>query len=116
MVARRLGDDFAMTVWAHDRSDRDENRYRRIDEELLVDLSHLEPDDRATLIDLMDKAIRRGCIVARSVETCIELDAMIDGVETQPSPRWWHRCPRGSSTAYPARHPPPRSTVRAAAP
>lgn len=81
VASRRLGDDFEMTVWAHGRSDRDENRYRRVDEELLVDLSGLEPDERATLIDLMDKAIRRGCTVARSVEDAIELDLRIDGVE-----------------------------------
>lgn len=81
VAARRLGDDFAMTIWAHGRSDRDENRYRRVDEELLVDLSGLEPGERATLIDLMDKSIRRGCTVARSVEGAIELDMIIDGVE-----------------------------------
>ncbi|WP_448005870.1 OsmC family protein [Agromyces bauzanensis] len=80
-AARRLGDDFEMTVWAHGRSDRDENRYSRIDEEVLIDLSGLEPDERATLIDLMDKAIRRGCTVARSVETGTELHTVIDGVE-----------------------------------
>jgi len=80
VAARRLGDDFAMTVWAHGRSDHDENRYRRIDEELLVDLSGLEPGERATLIDIMQKAIQRGCTVARTIEGSVELGTTIDGV------------------------------------
>lgn len=80
VAARRLGDDYAITIWAHGRSDREENRYRRVDEELLVDLSGLEPQERAQLIDIMEKAIERGCTVARSVEGAIELDTTIDGV------------------------------------
>jgi len=80
VAARRLGDDYAITIWAHGRSDHDENRYRRVDEELLVDLSGLEADERLKLIDIMDKAIQRGCTVARSVEGAIELDTTIDGV------------------------------------
>ena len=78
VAARRLGDDFEMTVWAHGSS-RDGNRYRRIDEELLVDLSALEPEERTKLIEIMVKAIDRGCTVARSVEDAIDLDTTIDG-------------------------------------
>lgn len=79
-AARRLGDDYAITIWAHGRSDRDENRYHRVDEEFLVDLSGLEPDERLKLIEIMTRAIERGCTVARSVEGVIELDTTIDGV------------------------------------
>jgi uncharacterized OsmC-like protein len=78
--ARRLGDDFALTIWAHGMSDPDTNRYTRIEEELLVDLSVLGADDRLKLIDIMEKAIERGCTVARSIEDSIELDTTIDGV------------------------------------
>ena len=80
VAARRLGDDFAMTVWAHGSS-KDGNRYRHIDEELLLDLSGLEPDERAKLLEIMVKAIDRGCTVARSVEGSIELTTTIDGTE-----------------------------------
>ncbi|MFC5790381.1 hypothetical protein EDM22_12720 [Agromyces tardus] len=80
VAARRLGDDFPMTIWAHGSS-RDGNRYRHIDEELLVDLSALEPDERAKLLEIMVKAIERGCTVARSVEGSIELTTTIDGTE-----------------------------------
>lgn len=79
VAARRLGDDFAVTIWAHGRSDHDGNRYRRVEEEILVDLSGLEPAERTRLIEVMKRAIDRGCTVARSVEGAIELDTTIDG-------------------------------------
>jgi uncharacterized OsmC-like protein len=79
VAARRLGDDYAITIWAHGVSDPDTNRYTRIEEELLVDLGGLEPSDRTKLIDIMERAIERGCTVARSVEDSIELDTTIDG-------------------------------------
>ncbi|SIN93390.1 OsmC family protein [Agromyces cerinus] len=78
VVARRLGDDFAMTVWSHGTSDS-ENRYSHVDEELLLDLSSLDEAERAKLIDLMVKAIDRSCTVARSVHGSIELATTIDG-------------------------------------
>ncbi len=79
IAARRLGDEYAITIWAHGRSDQDENRYRRVEEELLVDLSGLDDAERLRLIDRMQKAIERGCTVARSVEGSISLDTSIDG-------------------------------------
>lgn len=78
VAARRLGDDFELTVWAHGTSKPD-NRYDRVDEELLVDLSMLDDAERAKLIEIMVKAIDRGCTVARSVHGCIELSTTIDG-------------------------------------
>ena len=82
VAARRLGEDYAITIWGHGTSDRDENRYLRIDEELLVDLSGLAESERSTLIDIMSKAIERGCTVARSVHDCIDLETIIDGTPT----------------------------------
>jgi uncharacterized OsmC-like protein len=79
VAARRLGDDYAITIWAHGVSDPESNRYTRIEEELLVDLGGLDPSDRTKLIDIMERAIERGCTVARSVEDSIELDTTIDG-------------------------------------
>ena len=78
VAAVRLGDDFEMTVWAHGTS-KAENRYTRVDEELLVDLSVLDDAERTKLIELMVKAIDRRCTVARSVHGCIELETTIDG-------------------------------------
>ncbi len=78
VAARRLGDDFEMTVWAHGTSN-DENRYTRVDEEFLVDLSMLDEVERAKVIEIMVKAIDRGCTVARSVHESIDLETTIDG-------------------------------------
>ena len=79
VTARLLGDDFALTVWAHGKSERETNRYLRVEEELLLDLSALEPAERQQLLDVMTKAIQRGCTVARSVGDEIELPTTIDG-------------------------------------
>lgn len=80
VTARRLGEDFALTVWAHGMSD-DENRYRRIEEEFLLDLSSLEAPEREQLLGIMTKAIERGCTVARTIEDVVELPTTIDGTE-----------------------------------
>lgn len=79
VTSRRLGEDFAMTVWAHGRSDEESNRYQHIAEEVLVDLSSLDADERAKLVDIMARAIERGCTVGRSVEGAIDVDTEIAG-------------------------------------
>lgn len=81
VTARRLGEDFALTVWAHGTSDHDTNRYSRIEEELLLDLSSLESAEREQLLGVMTKAIERGCTVARSIEESVELPTTIDGTQ-----------------------------------
>jgi uncharacterized OsmC-like protein len=84
VTARRLGDDFAVTVWAHGHADRDTNRYSRIDEEFLLDLSSLEPAERQQLVGIMTKAIERGCTVARTIEDVVDLPTTIGGVPATP--------------------------------
>lgn len=79
VTARRLGDDFAMTVWAHGRSDEESNRYQRIGEEVLIDLSVLDADEKAKLVHIMARAIEKGCTVGRSVEGAIDVDTQIAG-------------------------------------
>lgn len=79
VTARRLGDEFGLTVWAHGKSDHDTNRYTRIEEEFLLDLSTLTTEEREQLLGVMSKAIERGCTVARSVEGSIALDLTVDG-------------------------------------
>ena len=79
VTSRRLGDDFAMTVWAHGRSDGESNRYQEIGEEVLVDLSSLDADERDKLVAIMARAIEKGCTVGRSVEGAIDVGTEIDG-------------------------------------
>jgi uncharacterized OsmC-like protein len=83
VTARRLGDDYAMTVWAHGRSDGESNRYQQITEEVIVDLSTLEPGDREKLVGIMARAIEKGCTVGRSVEGAIDVDTEIDGTRVE---------------------------------
>ena len=79
VAARRLGDDYAMTVWAHGRSDQESNRYQQVDEEVIVDLSVLDAADREKLVGIMARAIEKGCTVGRSVEGAIDVGTAIDG-------------------------------------
>ncbi|ANJ27880.1 OsmC family protein [Agromyces aureus] len=72
VIARRLGDDVAFTVWAHGSSEPD-NRYDRIDEELLIPLAALSDAEREKLAKLVDASIARSCTVARSVEQDIDI-------------------------------------------
>lgn len=80
-MTRRLGDDAELTVWAHGQSDEASNRYERIVEELVLDLSSLETAEREKLIDIMARSIERACTVGRSVEGAIDVHTLIDGVE-----------------------------------
>ncbi|GAA2044988.1 OsmC family protein [Agromyces tropicus] len=80
VAARRLGDDVAITVWAHGSS-KDGNRYREIDEEIVIDLSSLEPDEREKLAAIMARAIEKACTVARSVDGAVDLHTTVDGIE-----------------------------------
>lgn len=83
VTARRLGDDFAMTVWAHGRSDEQSNRYQQIAEEVVIDLSSLEADERSKLVGIMARAIEKGCTVGRSVEGAINVGTEIDGTRVE---------------------------------
>ncbi|GAA1941837.1 OsmC family protein [Agromyces allii] len=72
VISRRLGDDVAFTVWAHGTSEPD-NRYDRIEEELLIPLSALTDAEREKLAQLVSASIARSCTVGRSVEEDIDV-------------------------------------------
>jgi uncharacterized OsmC-like protein len=79
VLARRLGDDFESVVWAHGTSDREEERYFAIDEEILLDLDALDEAEKRKLIAIVGKSIERSCTVARSVQDSIELTTTVNG-------------------------------------
>ncbi|MET1016541.1 MAG: OsmC family protein [Leifsonia flava] len=82
VIARRLGDDFTATYWAHGTSDEAENRYKAIDEEIVIDgLDEMSVEDRAKLINLIERSIEKSCTVARSVGSAIDLSTTINGTE-----------------------------------
>ncbi|WP_164863604.1 OsmC family protein [Agromyces sp. LHK192] len=74
VIARRLGDDYETTVWAHGMSNPDTNRYERIEEELLLDLASLTAEEQERLVQTIVRAVDRGCTVARSIQDSVELD------------------------------------------
>ncbi|MEJ3404446.1 OsmC family protein [Rathayibacter sp. YIM 133350] len=81
VIARRLGEDFSATFWAHGVSDPATNRYSAIDEEIvLAGLDAMAEQDRAKLLDLIHRSIDKGCTVARSVEGSIDLTSTVSDV------------------------------------
>ncbi|MBB2996812.1 OsmC family protein [Paeniglutamicibacter cryotolerans] len=80
VTARRLGEDFASTIWAHGESDPAEDRYFAIDEEVLLELNELSEADKQKLLVVIGKAIAASCTIARSVGGSIELNKSINAV------------------------------------
>lgn len=79
VISRRLGEDYAATVWAHGEADPDEERYPSIDEELLLELDGLSEPQLAALRAVIGKAIERACTVGRSVAVGIEVSTSVNG-------------------------------------
>ncbi|MCI9889360.1 OsmC family protein [Micrococcales bacterium 31B] len=82
VVARRLGEDFPATLWAHGVADPNEDRYDRIAEEIALDLASLDEAEQAKLRKIISAALDKSCTVARSVKGAIELDKTIAGEPT----------------------------------
>ncbi len=80
VLARRLGDDVELTVWAHGTSDPATESYPAVDEELVLDRSSLGDDEAERLVAIMARAIAAGCTIARTVDGCTTLTTTIDGV------------------------------------
>lgn len=78
VLARRLGDDFENTVWAHGTSDPDD-RYDAVDEEFVVALDALEPGEREKLLRLIRRSIDASCTIARTVHDSVNLSTTVDG-------------------------------------
>jgi uncharacterized OsmC-like protein len=78
-LARRLGDDVAVTVRVSGQSDPDEDRYEHLHEELVVDLSGLDDAAKARLITVVNRAIDLHCTVARTLTNGATVDLTIEG-------------------------------------
>lgn len=84
-LARRLGEDFPMRLWAHGTSDEAENRYVRIAEEVQLPLEGLEAERVAAVTKVFARAVAAGCTVERSVVPGIEVTHRVLGAEDVPS-------------------------------
>ncbi|MGC0143487.1 MULTISPECIES: OsmC family protein [unclassified Pseudactinotalea] len=67
-LARALGDDFDAYVGVQTTAVAGQNRYSRGEVEIVVNMEALDEDERATLIDLVHKAVDRGCTVGRTLD------------------------------------------------
>jgi len=77
VIARRLGDDYEATIWAHGTSEPDD-RYDAVDEEMLLALDALEPEDREKLLRLIRRSIDASCTIARSVHNSVALTTTVN--------------------------------------
>jgi len=78
-VARRLGDDVAVTIDVEGLADDDEDRYPQLVERFSVDLSGLEPDQRERLLTVMHRAIVQHCTVGRTLKAGAEVELTVVG-------------------------------------
>ena len=68
-LARRLGDEFPATITVTGLKDQEADRYPELHEELIVDLSGLDPEERARLVTVVDRAIDAHCTVGRTLKS-----------------------------------------------
>lgn len=80
-ASRRLGDDFALRLWAHGTSDEASNRYEAIHEQIQLDLEGLSADDLRRLRAVIDRSIEASCTVQRTVVPGTPVDHEILGLE-----------------------------------
>jgi uncharacterized OsmC-like protein len=77
-LARRLGTDVAVTV--HVSGPNQDERYPELREEIVVDLSTLDPDEQDRVMTVIRRAVDRNCTVGRTLETGATVDLVIAGV------------------------------------
>lgn len=80
-LARRLGEDFEMRLWAHGTSDSSENRYLSIAEEVQLPLEGLTELEIASVVKVFGRAVAAGCTVERTVVPGVEVTHRILGTE-----------------------------------
>lgn len=80
-LSRRLGEDFAMRLWAHGTSDETDNRYHSIAEEVQLPLEGLTEQEIATVVKVFGRAVAAGCTVERTVVPGVEVTHRILGAE-----------------------------------
>lgn len=67
-AARRLGDDFAMRIFAHGTADEQEDRYLEFNEQIQLELGQLSDSERTALAAVLDRVIDAACTVKRTVQ------------------------------------------------
>lgn len=78
-LARRLGDDVAVTIEVGGLADPASDRYPALAERLVVDLSGLPDDERAKLLVVLHRAIEEHCTVARTLHAGATTSLTVEG-------------------------------------
>ena len=76
-LARRLGDDVAVSVHVSGPSDPAEVRYPTLHEELVVDLTGLSRADRSRVETVIRRAIDRSCTVGRTLQQSASVELTV---------------------------------------
>ncbi|WP_298461502.1 OsmC family protein [uncultured Cellulomonas sp.] len=66
-LARRLGDDVAVTVRVSSVAHPEEDRYTDLHEELVVDLSGLDDAARTRLLTVVQRSVEQSCTIANTL-------------------------------------------------
>ncbi|PJI94022.1 OsmC family protein [Luteimicrobium subarcticum] len=72
-LARRLGDDYSITIRVDGPKDVDEDRYPTLHETLELDLSALDDDTRERVLKVAARAIDQTCTVGRTLKAGVEI-------------------------------------------
>ena len=67
-LSHRLGDDVPVTVRVSGQSDPEQDRYPELHQELVVDLSGLDDEQRERLVAIMHRAVDLHCTVGRTLQ------------------------------------------------
>lgn len=76
-LAHRLGSDVDVTVRVSGDSDRENEYYPALTEELVVDMSSLDDAQRARLLTVVQRAIDQVCTVGRTLTRSTTIDLTI---------------------------------------
>ena len=68
-LARRLGDDYCVTIRVSGPPDRKQERYPLLEESMELDLSGLAEDDVARLLTVVNRAVDQVCTVGRTLKS-----------------------------------------------
>jgi len=68
-LARRLGDEYAVTVRVSGPADREQERYPLLEERMELDLSGLDEDELDRLLVVVNRSVDQACTVARTLKS-----------------------------------------------
>jgi uncharacterized OsmC-like protein len=84
-LARRLGDDYPVTVRVSGDADREQERYPMLEEILEIDLSGLSDEDKQRVLVVVERAVDQVCTVGRTLKSGTKVTFEIADVSRNPA-------------------------------